>query len=171
MQTYERSVRVRAPLSRVWEFHSTTDGLEALTPSWMNMHIREVRGPDGSPDPDVLDVGSLVDVSIRPFDVGPQQNWTSNITAREEENGSAYFRDEMTDGPFEAWEHTHLFYADGDGTIVRDRIRYELPLGAVGRALGPLAVVGFEPMFRYRHRRTKQLLETEPEEPSVQPRA
>lgn len=161
MQTYERSVRVDAPLSSVWEFHSTTDGLEALTPSWMNMRIREVRGPDGTADPDVLDVGAVVRVSIRPFDVGPVQEWTSEITARESVDGSAYFQDVMTDGPFEQWEHTHLFYADDNQTIVRDRIAYELPLGAVGRVLGPLGVVGFEPMFRYRHRRTKELLESE----------
>ncbi|MFD1526162.1 cyclase, partial [Halolamina salina] len=39
------------------------------------------------------------------------------------------------------------------------RVVYRLPLGGLGRALGPLGVVGFEPMFRYRHRQTKKLLE------------
>jgi hypothetical protein len=29
----------------------------------------------------------------------------------------------------------------------------------VGAAVGPLARVGFAPMFRYRHRKTKALLE------------
>jgi len=65
----------------------------------------------------------------------------------------------MRDGPFEHWAHTHRFVADGEETVLTDSVEYELPLGALGRALGPLAVVGFEPMFRYRHRRTKALLE------------
>ena len=159
MATYERSVRVAAPLATVWEFHSTEKGLEALTPDWMGLRVETVRGPDRDPDPDVLGVGTTLQVSVRPFGVGPRQRWVSEITAREHDERSAYFRDVMTEGPFETWEHTHLFFADGDETIVTDAVVYELPLGQVGAALGPLAVVGFEPMFRYRHRRTRALLE------------
>jgi ligand-binding SRPBCC domain-containing protein len=159
MDTYERSVRVRAPFEDVWEFHSDESGLVALTPDWMRMEIEAVRGPDGEPDPEVLDAGSVVESSVRPFDIGPRQMWVSEISARERTGGSAYFQDVMAEGPFPEWEHTHLFYADGDETIVRDRVRYELPGGSLGRAVGPLGVVGFEPFFRYRHRRTRALLE------------
>ena len=161
MARYERSVRVRAPLADVWEFHSTADGLVALTPDWMGLEIEDVRGPDGERDPAVLGTGSVIRSSVRPFDVGPRQTWLSEIVTREHEGGSAYFRDVMSDGPFEEWTHTHLFYADGGETIVRDCVEYELPFGALGRAAGPFAVVGFEPMFRYRHRRTKALLEAD----------
>lgn len=159
MQRYERSVRVAAPFEDVWEFHSTEDGLVALTPDWMRLQIEDVRGPDGEPEPDVLDTGAVITSSVRPLGIGPRQTWVSEIIARERAGGSAYFRDVMSDGPFREWTHTHLFYADGDETIIRDRVEYELPFGALGRAAGPLAVVGFEPMFRYRHRRTKELLE------------
>ena len=41
MPVFEREVRVSAPLSDVWEFHATADGLVALTPDWM--HLRDVR--------------------------------------------------------------------------------------------------------------------------------
>jgi ligand-binding SRPBCC domain-containing protein len=159
MPTYTRRTRVAAPLDDVREFHSRVEGLESLTPEWFHMRVEAVRGPDGDRDPDVLTVGSQVRLSVRPFGVGPRQRWTSRIVARENEAGSASFRDVMVDGPFRRWEHTHSFFADGDETVVEDRVRYELPFGPVGRALGPLARVGFEPMFRYRHRRTRELLE------------
>lgn len=159
MNTYERSVRVRAPFEEVWSFHSGVSGLVALTPEWMHLEVETVRGPDGEPDPATLEAGSVVHASVRPFGVGPRQTWISEITARDERDGAAHFRDVMTEGPFPEWEHTHLFYADGAETIVRDQIRYQLPLGVLGRAAGPLAVVGFEPFFRYRHRKTKELLE------------
>jgi ligand-binding SRPBCC domain-containing protein len=159
MPTYERSVRVFAPFEEVWDFHSTEKGLVALTPGWMNIRIEETRDPDGNPDPDVLEAGSVVESSVRPFGVGPRQSWVSDIVAREHSGGSAYFRDVMSDGPFREWTHTHMFYADNGATIVRDRVEYELPFGGLGRALGPLAVVGLDPMFRYRHRKTKELLE------------
>jgi ligand-binding SRPBCC domain-containing protein len=68
------------------------------------------------------------------------------------------FRDEMRDGPFRRWIHTHSFFADGDETLIVDRVEYELPFGPLGRAVAPLARIGFEPMFRYRHRRTRELL-------------
>jgi len=159
MATYERSVRVEAPLSTVWAFHSTEDGLTALTPDWMRMRVESVRGPDGEESPEVLDAGSTLEASVRPLGVGPRQGWTSEIVEREHDGSTAYFRDTMSDGPFAFWEHTHLFFADGEETVITDSVSYELPLGRVGEAIGPLAYVGFEPMFRFRHRETKQLLE------------
>jgi ligand-binding SRPBCC domain-containing protein len=159
MPTYERSVRVEAPFEDVWDFHSTPDGLVALTPDFMHIQIEDVRGSDGDADPDVLEAGSVVESSIRPFDVGPRQQWVSHIVARDRSSGAGYFRDVMGEGPFPEWTHTHLFYADDGATLIRDKVEYELPLGGIGRALGPLGVVGLEPMFRYRHRKTREHLE------------
>ena len=159
MPTYERSVRVAAPLDDAWDFHARVEGLEALTPPWLGLRVEAITGPDGTPDPDELVSGTDIELSMRPAGVGPRVAWTSRILAREHQGGSAYFVDEMVDGPFPTWEHTHSFFGDGDETLVRDRVVYELPLGGLGRALGPLGWVGFEPMFRYRHRRTRELLE------------
>jgi len=160
MHTYERSVRVAAPFEAVWDFHSTEAGLLELTPDWMNLRIESVTGPDGESNPDVLEAGSRLSASVRPFGVGPRQDWVSDITEREESGDTAYFKDVMSEGPFPHWEHTHLFYDDGDETLVRDRVEYELPVGPLNPIAGPLAIVGFEPMFRYRHRKTRSLLES-----------
>ncbi|PSQ60144.1 cyclase [Halobacteriales archaeon SW_7_71_33] len=159
MSVYERSTRVEASLSAVWDFHSTEDGLVELTPNWMRLQVEAVRGPDGDPDPELLYEGSEIDVSVRPLGLAPRQSWTSRIVERRAEEESARFVDEMVAGPFAAWEHTHTFRAAGDGTLLEDRVEYRLPGGRLGGAVGPAAVVGFEPMFRYRHRRTRALLE------------
>lgn len=159
MPTYRHESRVHAPLAEVWEFHSKINGLEALTPGFANLRVESARDPDGEPNPEILHEGAAVDLSIQPFGVGPRQDWTSTIEERREESGAALFRDEMNDGPFPHWEHTHSFYADGDDTIARDRVEYRLPFGELGHFAGPFAVVGFEPMFRYRHAETKRLLE------------
>lgn len=157
MATFERETRVRAPLDQVWEFHSSIDGLVALTPHWMHLRVERVVGPDGEENPDVLDVGSRVRLSVRPFDVGPRQRWTSVITDREEQDGMAFFRDEMTEGPFPVWRHTHQFFGDGDETLVRDRVEYRTPFGGLA---DPLAPPFFAYFFDGRHRRTRELLET-----------
>ena len=148
-----------APIEDVWEFHSTVDGLRELTPDWMRLRVGGVTGPDGSPDPEVLVAGSAIEMSIRPFGAGPRQHWTSRIVERDPDGTasperSARFVDEMEGGPFRRWEHSHAFYADGDETLLVDTVDYRLPFGPLGDAVGPLAKVGFEGMFRDRHRRT-----------------
>jgi len=160
MATYERETRVRAPLEEVWDFHSHVSGLEELTPDWMGLRVEAVIGPDGERNPDVLEAGSEIDLSMGPFGVGPRQHWTSLIVEREQEPGVAYFIDEMIHGPFDTWVHTHQFFADGEETIVRDHLEYELPFGALGEAVTPFSGVGFEEMFRTRHARTQQALES-----------
>ncbi|MFB6171624.1 MAG: SRPBCC family protein [Haloarculaceae archaeon] len=161
MAVFERETRVAAPFDEVWAFHSRVQGLEALTPGWLCMRVERVRGPEGERDPDVLEAGSEVTLSVQPFGVGPRQSWTSRIVERVEGEGSALFRDEMVAGPFRRWVHTHAFYEDDGWTRVRDRVEYALPGGEVGQTLSPLARVGLEPMFRYRHRRTHELLEAD----------
>ncbi|UIO98731.1 SRPBCC family protein [Halobaculum sp. CBA1158] len=161
MSTYRRRVRVDAPLDEVWKFHSRIEGLEALTPGFMNLRVDRVTGSDGEPDPEVLATGTTIEMSMRPFGVAPRQRWVSRIEEREADldAGRATFVDTMTEGPFPTWQHTHRFYESGDQTVVDDEVRYELPGGPVGRAVSPLGWIGFEPMFRYRHRRTRELLE------------
>jgi ligand-binding SRPBCC domain-containing protein len=159
MPTFTYESRVDAPLDEVWEFHSTTDGLVGLTPGWMNLVVEGTRGPDGDPDPDELVEGSEVDVSLKPLGVFPRVTWRSVILERDRDDGRAYFVDGMEDGPFKRWKHTHEFEADGDGTVVRDTVEYSLPLWMLGRAGSPAFRLNARFMFRYRHRRTRELLE------------
>ncbi|QFU83426.1 SRPBCC family protein [Natronorubrum aibiense] len=165
MPSYDRRTTIDAPLEDVWQFHSRVSGLEAVTPDWMGLRVERVIGPDGEPDPDVLESGSEIALSMRPFGVGPRQHWTSLITDRDRSDGSAYFRDEMVHGPFDRWEHTHSFYADGDRTVVHDHVDYTLPCGGLedvaglGTGITAASQVGFDTMFRTRHRLTKAHLE------------
>jgi len=157
MQTFERDLRVDAPLDEVWAFHSTVDGLLALTPDWANLRVDGVEWPEdrGGRDDEVLVEGTRIQMSVRPLGVGPRQTWTSVITERVEADGHAYFVDAMEEGPFPEWEHTHSFFADGDQTVLRDHVEYRAPLGGVG-ALGSPAALWT--MFRFRHRQTRASL-------------
>ncbi|MDZ7746108.1 MAG: SRPBCC family protein [Halobacteriales archaeon] len=158
MPTYHRATWIDAPLDEVWEFHSRIAGLTELTPGVANLEIGTVTGPDGETDPEILAEGARIEMSLRPLDVGPRQSWTSVITDREAEldNGRAYFRDVMEDGPFPEWEHTHRFFESEAGeTLVDDRVVYRLPGGPLGRVAEPFGGLGFEPMFYHRHRATK----------------
>ena len=160
MATYRRRTRIRASLDEVWAFHATIDGLEALTPTWMGLSVDAVRRPEGHDDTDELVEGTEITMASKPLGVAPETRWISRITDRREGDGYCMFRDDMLGGPFALWIHTHEMYGDGDETVLIDTVEYELP-STVDR-LNTLATVGFEPMFRYRHRRTKELLEGPP---------
>ncbi|MFC6732508.1 SRPBCC family protein [Haladaptatus sp. DYSN1] len=159
MPVFERETRIRAPFEKVWDFHSRVEGLEAVTPDWMDLTIESVTGPDGEADPEILDTGTRIEMSLQPFGIGPKQRWTSVITKRKEADGEAMFEDIMERGPFPRWVHTHSFSRDGEETILHDRVEYELPGGDLGKAVSPASRIGFEPMFAGRHRATKRELE------------
>lgn len=122
----------------------------------MGLRVESARGPDGEVDPAVLDVGTVVRLSIRPFGVGPRQRWTSRVIECECRERTARVRDEMVEGPFPRWDHTHRFHAADGGTVVTDRVEYRLP--AVPGPLSALGWPGLEAIFAYRHRRTRRLL-------------
>lgn len=159
MAVYRKETRIDAPLDDVWDFHSEIRGLEALTPGFLGLAVERVTGPDGTVDPAVLETGSRIEMALRPFGVGPRQPWVAEIVERERDGDEAHFVDTMAEGPLPEWRHTHSFRAAGDGTVLLDEVNYRLPGGSVGDVLGPFGAVGFEPMFRYRHWKTKQLLE------------
>ncbi|ESS07839.1 MAG: hypothetical protein A07HN63_02343, partial [uncultured archaeon A07HN63] len=88
MATYRRRTRIRAPLDDVWAFHAQIDGLEALTPGWMGLSVRGVRGPDGDSDPDELVAGSEIDMASQPFGPGCRTSeWRSRIVERDRDEG------------------------------------------------------------------------------------
>ncbi|MDY6780759.1 MAG: SRPBCC family protein [Halobacteria archaeon] len=188
MPSFERETFVAAPFEDVWEFHSNIDGLESLTPGWMNLEVESVIGPEGDSDPEVLEEGSEARLSMKPLGVLPRTGWKSVIKERREpsemkdEDGNseggqeeaegvdadegaedtAYFVDEMVEGPFKRWVHTHSFRKEEAGTVVHDRVEYELPMWLLGRVGSPFFRVNLRMMFRYRHRKTKEILEAHP---------
>lgn len=158
MPVFERSTLVHAPLDEVWRFHASTDGLVAVTPGWLGLQVESVVGPDGEPDPAVLEPGSEVRLSMRPFGIGQSRSWTSRITHRERSDGAAELRDELLDGPFRRWHHTHRFAAVDSGTRLTDRVEYQLPRGPAER-LAVLARPTLALTFALRHRATRRRLE------------
>lgn len=161
---YRRRTTVDAPLSTVWDFQTRIGGLRAVTPDWMDLRVESVEAPDGEAGGDRLGPGTSVHLSVRPFGLGPRQTWTSTIVGWERGDDVAWFRDEMTGGPFPRWVHTHRVEAAGEATVLTDLVEYRLPL--VPAVLSPVGRSFFEPLFAYRHRRTRRLLEARSPDPA-----
>jgi ligand-binding SRPBCC domain-containing protein len=84
------------------------------------------------------------------------------LTAIREWDPPRRFVDEQLRGPYALWLHTHTFepHPDGGGdTLMRDVVRYALPLGLVGEFARRLVVArDLDAIFDYRARRIRELL-------------
>jgi len=141
---------IRATPSEVFAFHERPGALEKLTPPWEQ--VKRIEGGES------IRPGSRVVLEVR---MGPfPLRWIAEHT--EYESGRL-FADRQVRGPFAKWYHRHLFLDDGaGGTILRDEVEYEPPLGWVGRRLaGRFLDVKLRRMFEYRHETTRRILESE----------
>jgi ligand-binding SRPBCC domain-containing protein len=98
--------------------------------------------------------GTLIDYRLRLR--GLPLRWLSRIEEWEHERG---FVDRQLRGPYRLWHHRHEFEPCGDATVVRDRVRYALPLGRLGAAANAAFVWrDLERIFDYRRAAVGRLL-------------
>ncbi|MBG6084563.1 SRPBCC family protein [Zhihengliuella flava] len=69
-------------------------------------------------------------VTWRAWHFGVPLRMTSRITAFDAPHA---FVDEQVRGPFRSFRHEHWFHEDAHGTTMVDRVRFEAPLGVLGR--------------------------------------
>ena len=75
-----------------------------------------------------MGAGALIEYRLRLH--GVPVRWLTRI---EEWEPGRRFVDAQLRGPYRLWHHTHAFEPDGDGgTLMRDTVRYALPLGPLG---------------------------------------
>lgn len=148
MHVLERSQRFGVPVERAFDFYVDAGNLEPMTPPWLHFEVT-------TPGKLALRQGALLDYRLKLH--GVPLRWRSQIEAWEP---PLRFVDVQVRGPYALWEHTHLFEPDGDdAAVIRDRVRYALPLGSLGALAHRLFVRrDLERIFDYRSRVASELL-------------
>jgi hypothetical protein len=145
---FVKESRIAAPPSVVFAFHESPGALGRLTPPWEEVEVVE-GGKSIRP-------GSRVVLRTR---FGPVKlRWVAEHT---EYDPPRSFGDRQVTGPFASWSHRHLFLDDGSGgTLLRDEVDYEPPLGWLGRKFGGRFLEQkLEKLFEYRHEITRKIVE------------
>ena len=124
MPSLERETFVPAPRTEVFAFFSDPVNLARITPHTLGFEI--VEAPRRT-----LRRGDRIRYRIRIL--GIPLPWTSKIA--EWKPGSS-FVDEQERGPYRRWRHEHVLRDSNSGTLMIDRVDYELPLGLLGRMFG-----------------------------------
>lgn len=139
--TFQTEIPGRTP-EEVFDWHERPGAFERLTPPWADVEVLHRSGG--------LEDGGTVSLKVQR---GPTSfQW--DLRHRDYDYGRR-FRDEQVKGPLKSWVHTHAFEPSGNGgTVVRDEVELEPPLGSAGRAFAPAFIKGeLERLFKFRYQR------------------
>lgn len=126
----ERRQWLPTDIATAWSFFSTPRNLALITPPELGLRIR---GPFNDAP---AHAGQLIHYTVRPL-LGIPLRWTTVIA---EVDAPHRFVDDQLRGPYRSWRHEHVFSPSEGGVDMHDRVVYELPLGAIGRAVHALWV-------------------------------
>ncbi len=135
---FHKATFIPASPAEVFQWHARPGALARLTPPWERMRVLSARGgirPGG-------EVLMRMRAGLFPF------SWLARHEAYEENRS---FRDFQVRGPFRSWRHSHEFEATAGGTILADRIAYELPFPPLGQLAAPFVRRQLARAFAYRH--------------------
>jgi hypothetical protein len=152
-ETYVASSSLPVSVEDAFAYHERPGALQRLIPPWESVQIEH---SDGS-----IRVGSRVvmKTSIAAVPV----RWVAEHT---QYDPPYRFADRQVSGPFQSWDHDHEFVEAGQFSLLRDSIRYRLPMGGLGQLLGGgMALRKLEAMFAYRHRITRDDLTLQADHP------
>jgi len=140
MQRFIKESRIAAPPREVFAFFERPDAFQRLLPPGQAVEIVEA--------PRSLEVGAraVIRMKIGPFPVEWVAEHVEYIPGR-------LFVDRQVSGPFASWLHRHEFLDDGEGgTILRDVVEYQPPLGIIGTLFGkPVIQSMLKELFEHRH--------------------
>ncbi len=147
LPTLTFETRIRCTPEELWDFHSDVNALKLLTPAGTSVSIL-------SEDTEVRE-GALHVLRVRKM--GLPLVWKARIR---DVHPPHEFSDWAERSPFKSWLHHHEFLAEGDGSVLKDTVTYELSFGFLGAIANRLFVQrDIEAMFTHRHAVTKKSLE------------
>lgn len=158
----------------VFAFFANPENLPRLMPAWQKARIEEASFAAPPPRPPsttrqrgiAAGAGTRLTLSFRAFPFSPVRiPWHAEIS---EFAWNDHFCDIQRSGPFKYWKHCHHIVPESrapqpgavpvPGSLLQDHVDYELPLGALGDLGNIFARQQLGSTFRYRHRRTAELL-------------
>ncbi len=150
MKIFEKSTLIKCSVEELFDFHLDTNNLKQITPP--NIKVKLLTENFSPKEGAILKVRSTK--NFIPL------NWVVKIDKLQRPNKLV---DVALKSPFKYWEHQHLFIQHEKFTELKDIVKYELPFGLVGEFVEPFIYNDLTNMFDYRHKVTKQILETRSE--------
>jgi ligand-binding SRPBCC domain-containing protein len=124
IRTVEYEQWLPLKIDEVFPFFTNAYNLEHITPPWLNFSVLRMSTAN-------IQQGTEIDYRLRLH--GIPLKWRTLIERWET---NRCFVDTQIKGPFKLWHHTHDFFEKDGGTMMKDTVRYELPMGMLGDLAG-----------------------------------
>ena len=111
--TLETRLILPGPPEIVFPFFADAGNLERITPPWLKFEIL-------TPLPIDMRTGTIIEYRLHLHAIALR--WQSEITAWDP---PFRFVDEQRRGPYRKWIHEHTFTRCGDGSEIRDFVKYD----------------------------------------------
>jgi ligand-binding SRPBCC domain-containing protein len=112
---------INEDIEKVWEFYTDIRHLEIITPKKLNLKIINTTNQK-------IILGQETIISAKIIII--ERIWRSKITFFQQYE----YIDEMVEGPFIKWKHTHKFQRiNKDKTEIIDKVEFSLPYGIFGK--------------------------------------
>lgn len=129
MQTIIQKQYIPLPIEQVWDFFTSPENLNAITPDSMQFEIKSTLPPK-------VYEGLLIQYKVRPF-LNIPFHWLTEITHVKE---LKFFVDEQRQGPYALWHHEHHFEEKDGGVWMTDILHYDIGKSVFGYIAGKLFV-------------------------------
>ena len=123
------SQKLPISLNEAWDFLSSPNNLELITPKSMDFNITDWDRKKAYP-------GQIIRYTVKPI-LGIKINWVTEIT---HVRAKEYFVDEQRFGPYSFWHHKHFIKEIEGGVVMEDVIHYKPPFGLIGVLLNFLFI-------------------------------
>ncbi|HMS42161.1 MAG TPA: SRPBCC family protein [Pyrinomonadaceae bacterium] len=144
----EREQIIKRPQAEVFEFFANAGNLEKITPPELNFHII-------TPQPIDIKKGAVIDYQLKLR--GIPITWKTEIT---QWNPPFDFVDTALKSPYKQWIHLHTFEEGKNGeTIMRDIVRYRLPLEPLGDLAHFYVKKELKYIFDYRYKVIEEIFQ------------
>ena len=134
------------PKEKVFEYFCDEKNLEELTPPTLGFQVLDKSTPD-------IQSGTLINYRLKIH--GFPVRWRTLI---EKWQPPVKFSDTQLKGPYKLWHHTHSFEDLHSGTLMRDIVYHQVPMGQIGRwVAGPFVSKDIDKIFDYRYQRVEDI--------------
>ena len=141
---------LKSDLKTVWNFISSPNNLEKITPDDMSFKITSKNINDS------MYPGMIITYKVTPLLKIPL-TWVTEITHVKENN---FFVDEQKIGPYSLWYHYHGIEEVENGVKLIDKVSYQTPFGIFGKIAHLIFIRNtLERIFNHRNIAFRELLE------------
>jgi uncharacterized protein (TIGR01777 family) len=134
------------PIDEAFAFFKEAKNLEKITPDEMNFKVLNQSTEN-------IQEGTIINysLSVHKFPM----RWKSKITNWKP---GSHFSDIQLNGPYDHWVHRHEFEEKNGGTLIKDHVRYKVPIGLAGDLIANRFIKNdLEKVFTYRQKKINEL--------------